>query len=923
MLIGRDEERRLIGDLLDAARASRSGVLVVHGDPGVGKTALLRDTRDRADDMRVLVASGVQSETELAFAGLDQLLRPELSLLERLPGPQSEALRGALGLARAGADDRFLISAACLTLLSELAERRPVLCLVDDVQWLDRPSVDALLFVARRLGAEGIVTLFGVRDGDGFFDDRGLPSLRLGTLTRSDAASLVVHSADVAVSPSVLDRIVEQSGGNALALVQLPGALTADQLTGTEELPETLPLPRDLTELFLARFHLLSEETQQALLVVAVDDTRSLATIGQALAVCGNPGIASIDEAERAGLITIRGTRIDFTHPLIRAAVYDSAASSDRRRAHRALADALTDHDQQHRRAWHLAAASTGPNAEVAAALEDAAEVAIDRAGFAAGAAAFERAAELTADESDRLQRRFRAAQAYWQAGHGDRALALLERTLPDTHEPLIRADMLHLVGHILRLAGPPLAAHDRLVEAAASVGDLDPFRATEILSDAFEAALYAGEPGTALAAARRAHELAPSDGGVAHGLAQLNLAEALFVSGDTDTGLPMFQTGLEEVEPHLASQPDPYLSTRAAIATCWLERAADAWRLSTDAVKVARNRGSVAALPYALFVAARAARRVGRWDEALTSAGEGAKLARDLGQDTMVLECLYELAIVAAGRGREDELDACLDDGARIAERIGGRYLAEAMETQRGVLELTLGRLESARQALDASAARLRKLDIRVSEFVPIPDLVEVHVRLGDPAEAAHALARATDHQAHPRTAGALVARCRGLLAEDDDFVHEFTAALSAHPIDEDVFGRARTQLCFGERLRRSRRRVEAREQLRTALQTFERLGAKPWAERARSELRASGESASRQEATAGMDTLTVQELQVAGFVAKGYTNKEVAAQLFLSPRTIDAHMRSVFAKLGLTSRTQLRGMSLGSDAVAAAAES
>ncbi|MGE3234525.1 MAG: AAA family ATPase [Thermoleophilia bacterium] len=911
MLVGRDAERSRIGALLDDARASRSGTLVLRGEAGVGKTALLEDARERATDMHVLTVRGIESEVELPFAGLHQLVRPALDLVDRLPGPQAAALLGALGMAERGGDDRFLISAACLTLLSELSERRPVLCLVDDAQWLDTPSSDALEFVARRLGGEGIAVLISAREGDErHFDGRGLPSVTVEGLAPDDAAALVEERAGTTLAPFVRALIVEQAGGNALALSEMPAVLSRAQLAGEEPLPDTLPLPGAIERTYLDRVQALPDDVQVLLLAAAADDSRRVSLVMEAAEALG-AGPEALDLAERSGLVVISGLRIDFRHPLVRSAVYQGAPSGRRRAAHKALADALAE--DGNRRVWHLAAAALGPDEDVAAALERAADDALDRTGFAAGASALERAAALTPDQDARLRRQLRAAEAFWRSGHGEHARRLLAGAVQEAQDPVLRADMLHLLGHIQHLGGPSMPAHDLLRDAAVLVEERDPERATRILSDAFEAALYAGDPAACLDASRRARALAPRDGGVADFLADLDMGEALFISGLWREGVPMFERAAEifAASPELAA--DPYLTTRGVIGICWLERCAEARPLVQGAVAAARARGAVAMLPYTLFMAAWAARRTGDWEDAITTATEGVVLARDLGQETMVFENLFELVVIAAARGDEETFRAGVAEGLDIAERVGSHYLREAVLAQSGVLELTLGRLDLAVAEAEASAVRLRAMGIRVNELVPVPDLIEALARLGRMDEARAAVPRLAEHEAHPRTGAAILARCEGIVAEDAaEADAHFVRALALHPEDEDVFGRARTRLLRGERLRRSRRRVEAREELRAALAAFERLGATPWADRARSELRASGETAVRRDPVASA-ALTPQELQVARYVQQGFTNKEVAAQLFLSPRTIDAHLRNVFGKLGITARSQLRGMPLG----------
>jgi DNA-binding CsgD family transcriptional regulator len=379
-----------------------------------------------------------------------------------------------------------------------------------------------------------------------------------------------------------------------------------------------------------------------------------------------------------------------------------------------------------------------------------------------------------------------------------------------------------------------------------------------------------------------------------------------------------MFERAIGILDANPVLRADPHLTTRGAIALCWLERCGEARTLLASAVATVRERGAVGLLPYVVFVAAWAARRCGAWPEALASATEGVALARELGQETMVAECLFELTPIAAARGEEEQFRAAVAQGAAVAERIGARYLVEALRAQNGLLELGQGRLEEAVAELEASDARIRRMGIRLNEFVPAPDLVEALARLGRLDDARAALDLLAAHVAHPRTGRAVELRCRGLVADDDGFEALFEESLALHPDDEDLFGKARTRLCYGERLRRSRRRVEAREQLRAALEVFERLGAGPWAERARAELRASGETARKRDPST-VEQLTPQELQIAAFVAEGLTNKEIAAQLFLSPRTIDSHLRNVFSKLGLTSRTQLARLTLDAEGAAA----
>jgi DNA-binding CsgD family transcriptional regulator len=911
-LYGRDAERDRIGELLDAARASQGGALLVRGEPGIGKTALLEDARERAADMHLLEAHGVESESELPFAALHQLLRPALGRLDALPPPQAAALRGALGLSERTGDDRFLVSLAALTLLSEHAAARPVLALVDDAHWLDTPSADALLFVARRLQAEGVALLLAVReDGGRELDAPDVPVLQLQGLDAEAAELLLTRHAGVDVAPRVRDELVLHTGGNALALLELPATLSTDELAGGAPLPAALPLSQRVERVFLERVRRLPEDAQQALRVAAAEDTGDVATVMRAATALGVEA-AALDQAEEVGLISIRGGRIDFRHPLVRSAVYQASSSTERRAAHRALAEAIAGGDED-RRVWHRAAAALGPDEEVAAALEAAALEARRRTGFAAAATALERAANLTPDRDARLRRVYAAAEASWLAGRGAHAVALGQHVLPECTEPRLRAHMLHLLGPIEHFSGPSMPAYDLLFDAAGLVEELDPARAADILSDAFEASLFAGEPEAALRASRRARQLAPEDGAPSDYLAELDLAEALFIGGLGEEGVPRFERALEL----LAAQPewreDGRLATRGAIALAWLERSAEARRLARAAATAARAQGAVAIVPYALFIVAWAERRTGAWQDAVASGSEGIALARTLGQTTTMAQYFQDVATVAAASGDESACRAYVAEGAAIADGQGARYVAEVLRAQLGLLHLGAGRLEPALGELESSAARFEALGLRTHDLAPFPDLVEVLARLGRLDEARDALRR-VHPSSSPRTGEAIVERCRGLVADDDAFEAHLERSLALHPEGEDVFNRARTQLVYGERLRRAGRRADARRLLRPALVAFETLGAAPWAERVRTELRATGEVArSRDPST--LDQLTPQELQVARLVAEGLSNKEVAAQLFLSPRTIDAHLRGVFGKLGLKSRTQLARVALAAD--------
>jgi DNA-binding CsgD family transcriptional regulator len=909
VLFGRDEERAVVGRLLDAARQARSGAIVVRGEAGVGKTALLADTRERAADMHALTSVGVESEAELPFAGLHQLVRPALHLLDRLPGPQAHALQGALGLSDRGENERFLVSAACLTLLSELAERRPVLCIVDDAQWLDTPSADALLFVARRLGAEGIVMMFGAREGDDRrFEARGVDELVLGALDAAAADELLAHGSRMA--PAVREALVEQAGGIALALVELPAALTPAQLAGAEPLPETLPLTRDVERLFSARVRRLPESAQRALLIVAADGSGALGPVSRACEELGL-GADALTPAEHAGLVAVHGARIELRHPLVRSAVYQGASSSQRRAVHLALADAFDGKLDLDQHAWHRAAAALGPDDDIAAALELTAERARLRSGYAAAAAALQRAAELSVDAASRARRLVAAATAAWQAGQPDRATILLDHASPDLTEPRLRAQAAHVRGEIEWRGGALLDAVTTLLDGADEVATLDPGKALDMLYDACWAGFDIGDRALSAEAGRRA-SLLPRTGDRIEALRADLLAGVSRVALGDLAEIELVRQTLARVD----ELDDARSLVMAGVGFTTFGDDAMRSAVLRRADALARASGAVGVLSTVLVNVTITSILNGQYAVA-AGAQEGLELAREAGLENAATLHLSVLSWLAAVHGHEEECRAKAAE-AIDATRTNGLALAHSIaQWAVALLDLGSGRAEDAMTRLAALAAAPMGVGHPYFVLNSSADLVEACVRTGRREDARPAY-ELLDGFARPEAtvwALALSARCRALLADgDDDADVAFTEALELHSRNTRSFDRARTELLFGEHLRRRRRRVEAREHLRAALEAFDALGAVAWAERARTELRASGESARKRDPST-VTELTPQELQVARFVAEGLSNKEVAAQLFLSPRTIDAHLRNVFAKLGITSRTQLAHLTLGLD--------
>jgi DNA-binding CsgD family transcriptional regulator len=911
VLYGRDPERSRIGELLDDARASRSGVLVVSGEPGVGKSALLEDARDRAEGMHVLSGAGVESEAQLPFAALHQVVRPILAHVESLPRPQAAALRGSLGLAAGGSEDRFLVSLAVLSLLAEAAEDRPLLCLLDDAQWLDDASADALVFVARRLEAEGIAMLFAAREGDvRRFEAPGLPELRLGGLDSAAAGTLIDRSAGDDLSPELRGRLVAETGGNPLALLELSSALSEAQLSGTEAVLAPMPVSARVERAFLARVSRLPKETQTLLLVASADDSGELATVLRAAEQLG-AGVETLDEAEQAGLLHVRGARLELRHPLVRSAVYQAAPLSRRQAVHGALARVLDGEVDADRRAWHRAAASVEPDPSVGEELEAAAERARQRSGFAAASLAFERAAALTTDEEHRARRLTAAAETAWLAGRVERALMLLEGARGLVTEPIQRADLDRFLGLIEMTRGVPADACQLLLRAATEVAPSDGGRALQLLNIAGLAAAYAGDREAAVAIAHAARDLNLEETPFIRMLAQLLIGLGAHAEGDFADAASRLRLALElaeELDDDAAREPVALLF--AGRAALYLGDDEATYRTHREAAARARASGALSIVTQILPRLAITELWAGRWASGSANAREGVQLAREIGQHDLVAQQLVLLALVAALRGSEDECRSLAAESRELASARSLGIVLELADWALALLELGLGRPEEAFR-------RCREVSATLVVFWGGLDRIEAAIRAGE-TETAGIWLDVFELWAESSAAAwgrAVVLHCRALLSDDEGEAEGlFAAALDAHADAARPFERARCELAYGEFLRRIRRRVEAREHLRTALDTFETLGAALWAERARVELRASGQTARKRDPST-RNTLTTQELQIARFVAEGHTNREVAAQLFLSPRTIDFHLRNVYRKLGITSRTALARLDLDSE--------
>ena len=921
MLYGREHEQAAVERLLDGARAGRSGALVLRGEPGIGKSALLEHAAAAAGaDFRVIRAAGVEYEAELSFAGLSLLLAAGLDRLPGLPGPQRRALEGAFGLAEVTGEDpaevtgaapgaapgavggRLLTGLATLGLLAELALEKPLLCLVDDAHWLDRASVDALVFAARRLRAEGIVLLLAARDGEGALPAGALPELRLAGLTETAAAELLA-AGPADVPPALRNRVLAEARGNPLALAELPAALAAEP-PGAGTGAGGLPLTSRLQLAFHGQVSRLPAATQTLLLVAAAEEAGDLAAVLRAAAALG-AGPEQLAPAERLGLIHLADGRAPaFRHPLLRAAILQRAPLQQRLAVHRALGEALEDGD---RRSWHLALAATAPDAALADALERTAERAGARGGHGGASAAYERAARLSPDRDDATRRLVLAAEAATEEGQLERAEALADRAGARTDSPFAHALIAHIhaTAHFWR--GDYPAAHRLLL--AASATDIEAPHAARMLFQAFHAAWYVGEqPVGAVLDRLAALRLPPGD--LTTPLTRHLLAGTLPLLGRPAPPLPTARESAAEARRAGAGPSD---LVQLCGATLILGRDRETHELAAELTAEARAKGAVGILPTLQFFLAEAELFHGRHRDAEVTATEARALAEDTGQRQWVGQLDALLAYLAALSGVADTCTALA--AAALAGPGAGSGSAPAAGEPWAHWALALHDLGQGRAA-DA-ADRLQPLTTgphrhHVSATRAVPDLVEAAVRLGTPERAAEPYERFARWAAATGRpwAEALRLRCQALLGPDELAESAYLSALTLHQDAGRPFEQARTALLYGEWLRRERRRTEARPHLRAALEAFERLAAHPWAERARTELTATGTVAPAAPGAGPLAALTPQELQIVRLAARGHSNRDIAAQLFLSPRTVGHHLYKAYPKLGVASRGELTGL-------------
>jgi DNA-binding CsgD family transcriptional regulator len=899
--LDRASERDVLDRLLAQGREGQSGVLIIRGEAGIGKTALLRYTARQASGLRVAQVTGAEGEMELPFAGIHQLCAPMLDQLEALPQPQQDALNVALGLASGDVPDRFLVGLAVLGLLSAAAEERPLLCLVEDAQWLDAASGMILGFVARRLLAESVTIVVAVREPNTRHDFVGLPELVLSGLGEDDARTLLGRAVPGGLDDRVRDRIVAETRGNPLALLDLPGSMSPAELAGGFELPTVTDLPRHLEDHYRQRAGQLPDATQRLLLLAAAEPVGDTALIWRAAHGLGIDE-SSLGPAEDAQLVEV-GARVRFRHPLVRSAVYRAAVVAERRAAHRALAEATDPETDPDRRAWHRAHAAVGVDEQVAAELERSADRARARGGAAAAAAFLARAAELTPDPAERGRRALAAAQAKFDAGASDATLELLATAELAPLDELQRARLERLRAEIAfeRTRGSDVPA--RLLDAARRLQPLDAAMARETHLEAIAAALFAGR----LGGKPDVRELAEA-AKAAPPAQQPPRAIDLLLDGLATRFTEGYAAGLPPLRDALDAFREVEGLTARDVRWLWLacRLAQDLWDdelwhdLASRGVRVARDTGALALLPgMANFLAAFDVHS-GAVDDAAGLIDEVTAIT----QATGIPPLNYAGLMLAAWRGDQARMQAIADTVLPGAMERGEGYSLGIWWWMTALLHNGHGRYAEAL----ADAGRACEHEDVIAYGWALVELIEAAVHTSRHDEAAAALDRLSERTRASGTDWALgiEAGSRALLSEGEDAETLHREAIERLARSRGVVHLARARLLYGEWLRRENRRVDAREQLRAAHEMFSGIGAGAFAERARHELLATGETARRRSEDA-RGGLTPQEALIARLAGEGLSNPEIGAQLFISPRTVQYHLRKVFLKLDITSRNQL----------------
>jgi DNA-binding CsgD family transcriptional regulator len=901
-LLGRRSECEVLDRLVADVVAGASRVLVLRGDAGVGKSVLLGYLSERVAGWRVASAVGMESEMELAYSGLHQLCAPMLGHLGRLPVPQRDALATVFGLSAGPVPDRLMVGLATLTLVAEAAEQEPLICFVDDAQWLDHASAQILGFVARRLLAERVALVCAARTGSGDDVLAGLPALPIRGLGDSDARALLLANVHGPLDAAVCDQLVAESHGNPLALLELPRTWRAAGLAGGFGLPESQPVASKIEQSYVRRLSTLPSDTQLLVLAAAAEplgDPVLLHGAAEALGI----DMAAAAPAVDAGLLQVRG-RVEFAHPLVRSAAYRAAATHDRYRVHRALANATDAEADPDRRAWHRARATPGPDEEVAAELEASAGRAQSRGGLAAAAAFLTRATELTPDPTRRVRRARDAAFANVQAGAFDIARTLLTIARGGPVDELQRAQI-DLVGAQLAFASSRgNEATPLLLAAARRLEPLNLELARQTYLDAFSAAQFAARlnAGVGVAEVARAARAAPrrSDDEPTAGDLLLDAFSAL--TDDYDTAIPRCRDALQKLR-------GVNISTRERLRWLWqgCVLALELWDdessyvLSERHLQIARKTGALSELPLALGSRTPILVFCGELSAAASLVEEARSVVEAMG----VNEAPYGALTLAAWRGQAREARDLIEVTMREASSRGEGVGVAICEYTRAVLCNGLGQYEEALVAA-GSASEYQEV---VAENWGLTELIESATRTGRTDLATDALHRLARKARASRTDWALgmVARSLALLSEEDA-ERRFRDAIQHLSRTRVRAELARARLLYGEWLRRANRRVDARGELNIAYEMFSAMGIEGFAERTRRELLATGATVRKRNVETHED-LTAQETQIARLARDGLSNPEIGAQLFISARTVEWHLRKVFTKLDISSRRQLRG--------------
>jgi len=878
---------------------------VLRGEAGVGKTVLLEYLVDQAAGCRVLRVGGVQSEMELAFSGLYQLCAPLLERIDHLPSPQRAALRTAFGLRAGEPPDRFLVSLAALGLLAEAAQERPLVCVVDDAQWLDHASAQALAFVARRLVAESVALVFATRGAHEVAELSGLPPLVVEGLPEDAARALLRSVVSGPVDDRVLGRVVAETRGNPLALLELPRGLTAAELSAGFGPPGAQATLDRIEESYRRRLDLLADETQQLVLVASAEPLGDPVLLWRAVEQLG-VGVDAAAPAAAVGLLEI-GARVRFRHPLVRSAVYWSASAEQRRAVHSALAQATDPESDPDRRAWHRAHAAVGPDEDVAAELEHSAGRAQARGGLAASAAFLERATELTPEPARRGERALAAALARHRAGAPEAAQRLLFLAEAGPLNKLQRAQVDLARAHLVFTVNRGAAAVPLLLSAARQLQPLDAELARDTYLDAFASVLFAGP----LAGGGGVREVAEAARAAPPPPQPPRVAD-LLLDGWATWFLEGHPVAIPALRRALGAFLDPGLSSQDGIRWLWHAGVTagdlgedETWQvLSARHVQLARDAGALSELPLALTARIAAGVLAGELAEAASMLAELAAVTEATGSPVAP----YGALLLAAWQGREAETtelaEATTHEMVHRGEGAGLIYSSWAQ----AVLYNSLGRYEDALAVTTKAASDEYHREMGLPTRGLLAELIEAAARTGKAECGAEALQRLTDIGSAGGTDWTL-----GLQARSRALLGDGAAAETAYREAIDRLGRtrvqgelARAQLVYGEWLRREHRRLDAREPLRTAYDMFAAMGAEAFAQRAARELQATGETARKRTAET-TDELTAQESQVVRLVREGHSNQEIAARLFISPRTVEWHLTKIFGKLHVTSRRQL----------------